>query len=119
LRANAPNIAEPVGCQRDDFLAHILSFPAMHSQESPLVPSQYDKALQQVRLGIKQGGCGLTSVAMPFLQPFVLSSLYGCMKILTPYCTPAWLLPHTDSYELAFLHVHHCFEMSSQLLVSK
>ena len=30
-----------------------------------------------------------------------------------------WLSQHTDCYELAFLHVHQCFEMSSQMLVNR
>jgi hypothetical protein len=77
LRAATPTIAEPVmkrlDASFDEFLAHTLSFPATYRQESPLVP--YDKAIQQARLGIKQGGCGLTSAAMvvpaALLQPFV------------------------------------------------
>ena len=125
LRAIAPNIAEPVmkrlDASFDDFLAHTLSFPATHRQESPLVP--YDKALQQARLGIKQGGCGLTSVAM-VVPAALFAAICAFIEWLhedshIPITRLPWLSPHTDCYELAFLHVHRCFEMSSQMLVNR
>jgi hypothetical protein len=118
LRAIAPNIAEPVmkhlDASFDDFLEHTLSFPASRCRESPFV--QYNKALQQARLGIKQGGCGMTTVAM-----VVLAALFAAICAFIKWlhkdshipltCLP-WLSPHTDCYasELAFLHVHQCFE---------
>ena len=125
LRAIAPNIAEPVmkrlDASFDDFLAHTLSFPATHRQESPLIP--YDKALQQARLGIKQGGCGLKSVAM-VVPAALFAAICAFIEWLHedshfPITRLPWLSQHTDCYELAFLHVHQCFEMSSQMLVNR
>ena len=121
LRAIAPNIrvAEPLmkrlDASYDDFLAHTLSFPATHCQESPLV--LYDKALQHVCLGIKQGGCGLTSVAM-VVPAALFAAICAFIEWLhevshIPITRLPWLSPHTDCYELSFLHVHQCFEMSS------
>jgi hypothetical protein len=125
FRAVAPNTAEPImkrlDASFDDFLAHTLGFLAIHPQQSPFVP--YDKALQQARLEIKQGGCGLTCIAMVVQAAFFAAI---CEFIVwlhedshNPITSLPWLSTHTDSYGLAFAHVHKCFQMSSQMLVHK
>ena len=125
LRTMAPHIAEPLMTRLDasfnEFLAHTLSFPPTFRTESPLIP--YDKALQQARLGIKQGGCGLTSLAM--LVPAALFSSICAFVVWLheeshiPLMRLPWLLDHSDQHSLAFSHIHRSLEMSTNILVNK
>jgi hypothetical protein len=46
----------------DSFMAATLNFP--EGFQTDAAASHYSQALQQIRLGIKQGGCGLTSAAL-------------------------------------------------------
>ena len=125
LRTMAPHIAEPVMTSLDGsfdaFLAHTLCFPTTYQAESPVIP--YDKALKQARLGIKQGGCGMTSAAM-----IVPAALFAAISTFTlwlhdeshlPITRLPWLLDHTDKYDLAFRHIHNSLETSSHILVDK
>ena len=126
LRAIAPNIAEPVmkrlDASFDDFLARNPSVFPLHIVKNPhwFCMTRHS---QQARLGIKQGCCGLKSVAM-VVPAALFAAICAFIEWLhedshLPITRLPWLSPHTDCYELAFLHVHQCFEMSSQMLVNR
>ena len=96
----------------DSFMAATLDFPqAFHSDA--MGPS-YSRALQQIRLGIKQGGYGLTSAAL-----LVPAALYAAICAFTkwlheeshlPLRDLDWLSDHTARHPLIFRHIHVSME---------
>ena len=96
----------------DSFMAATLDFPqAFHSDA---MGTSYSRALQQIRLGIKQGGYGLTSAAL-----LVPAALYAAICAFTkwlheeshlPLRDLDWLSDHTARHPLIFRHIHVSME---------
>ena len=101
----------------DSFMAATLDFP--HDFTSNVDGPRYSSALQQIRLGIKQGGYGLTSAAL-----IVPAALYAAICAFTkwlheeshlPLRDLDWLSDHASRHLLIFRHIH--VSMDSALAV--
>ena len=121
LRAAATAISTPLmhGLDEafDSFMAATLDFP--HDFTSNVDGPRYSSALQQIRLGIKQGGYGLTSAAL-----IVPAALYAAICAFTkwlheeshlPLRDLDWLSDHASRHLLIFRHIH--VSMDSALAV--
>ena len=102
----------------ESFMAATHDFPERF--QSDAAAGQYSRALQQVRFGIKQGGCGLTSAAM-----VIPAALFSAVCAFTrwlhhnahlPLKDLDWLLEHTSKHSLGFQHIHDTFDSSLSAL---
>jgi hypothetical protein len=105
----------------DNFMAATLDFP--HDYSSNASERQYANALQQIRLGIKQGGYGLTSAAL-----IVPAALYTAICAFTKWLHEEshlplrhldWLSDHTARHSLIFHHIHASINSALTVLEQK
>ena len=124
LRAAAMAVSTPIMRNVDDsfdsFMAATLDFPEDYSNGDKQV--HYSRALQQIRLGIKQGGYGLTSAAL-----IVPAALYAAICAFTRWLHHEthlslkdldWLSEHTSKHALHFRHIHDSLDSSLSALES-
>ena len=124
LRAAAINISTPLMQTLDDsfntFMATTLDFP--HDFAGCAEGPHYTRALHQIRLGIKQGGYGLTSAAM-IVPAASYSAICAFARWLHeephfPLCELDWLEAHTSRYSLGFSHIQHSLDSSLNVLTA-
>ena len=102
----------------DSFMAATLDFPQDYQADA--AASHYSRALQQIRLGIKQGGCGLTSAAL--IIPAALYSAICAFAVWLhhekhlPLMALDWLTAHSSKHSLGFRHIHDTLDSSLSAL---
>ena len=102
----------------DSFMAATLNFP--EGFQTDAAASHYSQALQQIRLGIKQGGCGLTSAAL-IIPAALFSAICAFTRWLhydkhLPLTALDWLFEHTSKHPLGFRHIHDTLDSSLGVL---
>ena len=122
LRAAAMTVSTPLMQTLDDsfdsFMAATLDFPEEFTADA--AADHYSRALQQIRLGIKQGGCGLTSAAL--IVPAALFSAVCAftrwlhMETHLPLKDLDWLSEHTSKHSLGFRHIHDALDSTLSAL---